>query len=243
MRPNYTLPRLWLDQSLSGEIELSREHAHYLGTVLRKREGDQVRLFNARDGEWSADVLETGRKTMRLKVVEQLRIPAIVPDIRLLFAPLRRHRTASLIEKATELGVRTLQPVLTDRTQYPKLNPDRVQAQIIEAAEQTERLDLPTLNEVAVLDSVLDERRPLLFADEAGGCSTVPQVLSNLSLPVDLLVGPEGGFTEEERVKLLQRSMTHAVTLGPRILRADTAAISLLTLVQAHIGDWPNISE
>lgn len=238
MRPNYTLPRLWLDQPLSGEIDLSREHAHYLGTVLRKREGDQVRLFNEKDGEWSAEIIGAGRKSMQIRVVEQLREPKEVPDIRLLFTPLRRHRTATLIEKATELGVRTLQPILTDRTQYPKLNSDRVLAQLIEAAEQTERLDLPDPCDLCPLDEALSEARPLLFADEAGGGQSVQSVLSGLTTPIDLLIGPEGGFTEEERDKLLKRPQTFAVTLGPRILRADTAAISLLTLVQAHIGDW-----
>ena len=238
MRPNYTLPRIWLDQPLSGEISLSREHAHYLGTVLRKREGDHVRLFNEKDGEWSAEIFDAGRKSMQIRVVEQLREPTVVPDIRLLFTPLRRHRTATLIEKATELGVRTLQPILTDRTQYPKLNSDRVLAQLIEAAEQTERLDLPVLRELCPLNEALSEARPLIFADEAGGGQTVQDVLSELSTPLDLLIGPEGGFTEEERSRLLERPQTYPVTLGPRILRADTAAISLLTLVQAQIGDW-----
>lgn len=239
MRPNYTLPRLWLNEPLTGEVALSREHAHYLGTVLRKKEGDQVRLFNAAAGEWSAEIIEAGRKSMQLRVVEQLRKPEVVPDIRLLFPPLRRHRTATLIEKATELGVRTLQPILTDRTQYPKINPDRIMAQIIEAAEQTERLDLPELRDLCPLDEALVDHRPLVFADEAGGGRTVQSVLSELSTPLDLLIGPEGGFTEEERDRLLQRPQTYPVTLGPRILRADTAAISLLTLVQAQIGDWP----
>ncbi|MEL6687702.1 MAG: 16S rRNA (uracil(1498)-N(3))-methyltransferase [Pseudomonadota bacterium] len=243
MRSNYTLPRLWLDHPLSGEIDLSRDHAHYLGTVLRKREGDQVRLFNAQDGEWSADIIDVGRKSMRLRIAEQLREPTTVPDIRLLFAPIRRHRTATLIEKATELGVRTLQPVLTERTQYPKLNIERVKAQIIEAVEQTERLDLPAIHDVCELDEVLDKTRPLIFADEAGDGEAVGHVLSGLFTPVDLLIGPEGGFTDAERSKLLALKTVHPVSLGPRILRADTAAISLLTLVQAQIGDWLNISE
>ena len=138
MRANYTLPRLYLDQPLSGEIELSREHAHYFGTVLRKSVGDCVRLFNARDGEWSAQVAEKGRKSMRLEIMDRLRDPQPVPDIRLLFAPLRKHRLNIVIEKATELGVRTLQPVLTTHTQFPSVNVERAQAQIIEAAEQTE---------------------------------------------------------------------------------------------------------
>jgi len=238
MRENYTLPRLHLDQPLDGEIELSREQAHYFGTVLRKREGDRVRIFNGTNGEWAAEIIAVGRKSMRLRLAEQLRVPVAVPDIRLLFAPVRKHRTAFILEKATELGVRSLQPVITDRTQYPKLNLERAQVQIIEAAEQTERLDLPELLAPISIDDALAQDRTLIFADEAeNACAALP-IMHNLSVPLDLLIGPEGGFTEDERNRIRTRAKTHPVSLGPRILRADTAAISLLTLVQATVGDW-----
>lgn len=241
MRADYTLPRLYLDQPLRGEIDLSRDHAHYFGTVLRKRVGDRVRLFNERDGEWCAEVKTSERKAMQLTVTEQLRAPAPVPDIRLLFAPLRKHRTATVLEKATELGVRTLQPVITDRTQFPNLNLDRARSQIVEAAEQTERLDLPDLHEPVALQDAFSDDRLLLFADEAGDAATAVDALKGLSLPLDLLIGPEGGFMPDERDMIRAREMTRPVFLGPRILRADTAAISLLTLVQAHLGDWVHI--
>lgn len=241
MRPNYTLPRLYLDRDLADEFDVSREQAHYFGTVLRKREGDRVRLFNAKDGEWAAEIIDTGRKTMRLRVVEQLREPIRVPDIRLLFAPIRKHRTATLLEKCTELGVRTFQPVITDRTQYPKLNIDRAMAQIVEAAEQTERLDLPDIYEPVALMDMWPSDRPLLFADEAGDAPNVLTALSSVALPLDILIGPEGGFSPDEREAIRALPIAIPVSLGARILRADTAAISLLTLVQAHLGDWQQI--
>lgn len=241
MRADYTLPRLYLDAPLTGDIDLSREQAHYLGTVLRKRVGDRVRLFNGRDGEWAAEIMTADRKSMRLSVGEQLRAPCPVPDIRLLFAPLRKHRTATVLEKATELGVRTLQPVITARTQYPKFNLERALAQIIEAAEQTERLDLPELAEPVPLNDALMSDRTLVFADEADDVPTAMSGLGGLALPLDLLIGPEGGFMEAERDMIRARANVHPVNLGPRILRADTAAISLLTLVQAKLGDWQHI--
>ncbi|MGJ8559360.1 MAG: 16S rRNA (uracil(1498)-N(3))-methyltransferase [Litorimonas sp.] len=241
MRADYTLPRLYLDHPLTGEINLSREQAHYFGTVLRKRVGDPVRLFNGRDGEWAAEIITVDRKSMRLSVGEQLRVSRAVPDIRLLFAPLRKHRTATVLEKATELGIRTIQPVITARTQYPKFNLERAQAQIIEAAEQTERLDLPDLFAPVSLENALGDGRSLLFADEAGDVPMVLPTLEGLSLPLDILIGPEGGFQESERDLIRTRAHVYPVTLGPRILRADTAAISLLTLVQAKLGDWQHI--
>jgi len=241
MRADYTLPRLYLSQPLRGDIDLSREQAHYLGTVLRKRVGDRIRVFNGRDGEWAGEVVSADRKSMKLSVMEQLRKSTPVPDIRLLFAPLRKHRTATVLEKATELGVRTIQPVITARTQYPKLNLERARSQIIEAAEQTERLDLPELCAPVALDAVFDEGRGVLFADEAGDAPMALDTLGAMSLPLDILIGPEGGFTELERDMIRARAKVHPVNLGPRILRADTAAISLLTLVQATIGDWQHI--
>ena len=238
MRADYTLSRLYLDAPLKGEIDVSREQAHYLGTVLRKRVGDRVRLFNARDGEWSANVAAAERKSMRLSINEQLREPYSVPDVRLLFALIRKHRTIIVLEKATELGVRTLQPVITDRTQFPAFNLDRARSQIIEAAEQTERLDLPEILAPIPLERALQTDRTLLFADECGDRSAALGTLQTVGLPIDLLIGPEGGFMSAERDRIRSRDDTHPVYLGPRILRADTAAISLLTLVQASLGDW-----
>ncbi|WP_298914133.1 16S rRNA (uracil(1498)-N(3))-methyltransferase [uncultured Algimonas sp.] len=236
MRPNYTLPRLYLDRALSGDIELSREQAHYFGGVLRKSLGDRVRLFNAGDGEWAAEIVQKGRKAMRLTVTEQLRAPQRVPDIRLLFAPLRKHRTTIVLEKATELGVRTLQPVITHHTQFPAFNVERAEAQIVEAAEQTERLDLPVVRAPVPLEDALSGTRTVVFADESGGDCVVGAV-SRIDLPVDILIGPEGGFSADERAQIRARLDTVPVSLGPRILRADTAAVGLLMIVQATIGD------
>ena len=148
MRENYTLPRLYLPDDLSAgaQIELPREAAHYLTTVLRKSKGDALRVFNGENGEWRAEISEVRKKTAQVVILEQLRTSAPVPDVTLLFAPVRKHRTAFIIEKATELGVRTLQPVLTARTQFPRLNIEKARLQAIEAAEQTERLDLSLIH-------------------------------------------------------------------------------------------------
>ncbi|WP_418152185.1 16S rRNA (uracil(1498)-N(3))-methyltransferase [Litorimonas sp. RW-G-Af-16] len=248
MRENYTLPRLYLDQALSrgAEIDLPKEQAHYLVTVIRKSNGDQVRVFNGEYGEWQAEITAATKRAVTLTIGKQLRSPKASPDVTLYFAPVRKHRTAFIIEKATELGVRKMQPVITARTQFPKLNLDKAKAQAIEAAEQTERLDVPDILppvklDAAWLNNVSD--CSLIFADEAGDCGTAMEVLQNLRgaaaiLPAAILVGPEGGFTDAERGLLRSQDFVRPVSLGPRILRADTAALSLLTLWQAVCGDW-----
>ena len=242
MRENYTLTRLFLEGDLSqgGEIELLREQAHYLGSVLRKSEGESIRVFNGRDGEWRADIIEIGKKSGRLRVVEVLRDQNIVADMTLLFAPVRKHRTAFIIEKATELGVRRLQPVFTQRTQFPRLNTEKSRLQAIEAAEQTERLDVPEIEPVQPLKDLLAawDGRPILFADEAGGGKSAETAVRQVETPAAILIGPEGGFSPEERAELLGLDFVIPVSLGPRILRADTAALSVLTLWQALSGDW-----
>jgi len=242
MRENYTLTRLFLEDDLSQgrEITLTREQAHYLRAVLRKPEGASIRVFNGRDGEWRAEISEIGKKSGRLNVIERLRDQNEVPDMTLLFAPVRKHRTAFIIEKATELGVCRLQPVLTQRTQFPRLNIDKVRLQAIEAAEQTERLDVPEIEPLQPLKDLLAawDGRPILFADEAGGGTSVEGAVKHIETPAAILIGPEGGFSPEERAELLELDFVTPVSLGPRILRADTAALSLLTLWQALSGDW-----
>ena len=220
---------------------MPKEQAHYLGNVLRKREGDEVRLFNGQDGEWRAEIANMSKKATEVVVKEQLRVSSPCPDITLCFALVRKHRTQFIIEKATELGVRTLQPVLTARTQFPKFNIDKARLQAIEATEQTERLDLPIIEPLIKLDSLLsnwNSESPLIFADEAGDALPALSALKSLSEPSAFLIGPEGGFTPQEREILRGHSFVTAVSLGPRILRADTAAVSLLTLWQAVQGDW-----
>ncbi|NNE56964.1 MAG: 16S rRNA (uracil(1498)-N(3))-methyltransferase [Hellea sp.] len=243
MRPNYTLTRLYVDADLATgmDIVLPKEQAHYLANVLRMDGGGELRVFNGRDGEWKAVVTNITRKKAELKISERLRAPQACPDIWLCFAPVRKHRNAFILEKATELGVAVLQPVVTARTQFAKLKLDKMQSQIIEAAEQTERLDLPQLNPSTTLEKLLQEwqsKRILIFADEAGDAKPALETLQNISGPAALLIGPEGGFSDEERRLLRARSFVRPVSLGPRILRADTAALALLTLWQAAQGDW-----
>jgi len=240
---DYTLPRLYVDAALAeGEsLTLPKEQAHYLGTVLRKCEGNELRIFNGRDGEWRAEIAAISKKSAELVAKDQLRNPNACPDIMLCFAPVRKHRTQFIIEKATELGVKTLQPVITARTQFPKLNIDKARLQAIEAAEQTERLDIPRIELVQKLDALLSnwhEGRSLIFADEAGEALPALNALTSLPKPSAILIGPEGGFTAQERDILRSHSFVTPVSLGPRILRADTAALSLLTLWQAACGDW-----
>lgn len=245
MRENYTLTRLFIEADLSAgaEVPLDKAQTHYLGTVLRKSLGDRIRIFNGTDGEWSAVIEGMSKKGGSLRVDTALRDHHAAPDIWLLFAPIRKHRTAFILEKATELGVGTLLPVITARTQFPKLNLEKARAQIIEAAEQTERLDIPALMKTQKLDVLLDgwdPSRRIIFADEAmGGDDTdVLRALGKLSGSCAILIGPEGGFDERERERLRAMDCVTPVSLGPRILRADTAALSLLTLWQAVKGDW-----
>ena len=243
MRADYTLARLYIDRPLTAgeQIDLPKPQAHYIATVLRKSEGDAVRLFNGTDGEWRADIIAAGKKGVSLTIGRQLRAPVPMPDIWLLFAPVKRARTDFIIEKATELGAAHIHPVITARTQFPKIRIDRMRAQVIEAAEQTERLDIPGVSEPLKLDAVLDgwdAARPLIFADEAGGGQSAFKACSAIIGPAAILIGPEGGFTDKERELLLSKPFVRPVSLGPRILRADTAAVSLLTLYQAASGDW-----
>lgn len=243
MRENYTLTRLYTDDSLhvGATLNLSKDHTHYLQNVLRMSEGDSLKLFNGRDGEWRADISALTKRSATVRVVERLRPQHTVPDIWLCFAPIRRHRNAFILEKATELGVAVLQPVLTQRTQFGKLKLDKLTSQIIEAAEQTERLCLPELNNPASLDEMLKDwnvNRILIMADEEGDCPPAFDVFQDLSGPVALLTGPEGGFTPQERERLRAQDYVKPVSLGPRILRADTAALAMLSLWQAVQGDW-----
>ena len=243
MRENYTLTRLYVDAAMSAgaALELSKEQAHYLSNVLRKAVGDSVRVFNGESGEWRAEISAISKRAATLSVKEQLREPHSCPDITLCFAPIRKHRTAFIIEKATELGVRTLQPVITARTQFPKFNGEKAQLQAIEAAEQTERLDIPMIAEPRKLVDMIaewDESRTLIFADEAGDAFPAANALKTIQGPAGILIGPEGGFTPQERDLIRAQNFAKPVSLGPRILRADTAALSLLTLWQAEQGDW-----
>ena len=242
MRENYTLKRLFFDGPLhaSTSVSLPKDQVHYLATVLRMNEGDEVRLFNGRDGEWLGELKSLSKRQAEISLKERLRETISMPDIILAFAPVKRHRTAFIFEKATELGVARFEPILTARTQFPKLNLDKARTQVVEASEQTERLDIPELSKPEKLFDWLGTQagRHIIFADEAGKASPALSVMTGLPAPVTILIGPEGGFTEEERAALRRHKDVTPVSLGPRILRADTAALSLLGLWQAVQGDW-----
>ncbi|HYI47864.1 MAG TPA: 16S rRNA (uracil(1498)-N(3))-methyltransferase [Allosphingosinicella sp.] len=233
--PPKSLPRLFVDQELTSGLSLTVD-GNYLAAVLRLGRGDRVKLFDDRTGEWLAEIVEAGKKRVTLKVVERLREREAVPDLWLLFAPIKRGRIDWLVEKATELGVARLMPVLTGRTIVGRLNLDRLRAHAIEAAEQCERTALPELAEPQELEALLEAwpaGRALYFADEAGGAPFAPA-----PGPAAILIGPEGGFTDEERAAIRALPQARPVSLGPRILRADTAALAALALWMGAVGDW-----
>lgn len=252
-----TTPRLFVSADLSAgrAVPLDEEQANYLLRVLRLEAGGGVRLFNGRDGEWSAALSAAGKKA-DVTPVAQLRVqpPPASPALTLLFAPVKKDETDLIVEKATELGAVRVVPVLTLRTQARTVRLDRFRKIALEAAEQTERLDLPDIADVAGLDAALaalPAGTALLFCDEAGDEARAPwgreaglagpvrAVLEGLKgRDAAILTGPEGGFTGEERAFLRGRSDTFAVSLGPRILRAETAAIAAMALWQAVCGDW-----
>lgn len=240
-----TDPRLCLDADLApgAVIELDKDQAHYLVSVMRRDAGDGVRVFNGRDGEWSARVSEAGRRRAVLTVETQTRHQAATPDLDLCFAPVKKARTDFIVEKATELGARRIRPVMTRRTNAERVRTDRLQALAREAAEQTERLDLPQIAEPVSLVQLLNGLEPdrtLIFCDEGGEAAPILAALSGRPRggAWAILIGPEGGFAPEERGLLRARPGVLAVTLGPRILRADTAAAAALSLFQAALGDW-----
>ena len=238
--PPHSLPRLFVDQPLSEGLALSLEGApaNYLGNVLRLAAGAEVKLFDDHSGEWLARIEEAGRKRVRLAITAHLRPREAVPDLWLLFAPLKRGPIDWLVEKATELGIARLVPVITQRTMADRINLDRLRANTIEAAEQCDRTALPQLAEPAKLPALLKAwpgDRTLLFADEIGG---TPLAEATGGGPAAILIGPEGGFTGEERALIRALPAARAVTLGPRILRAETAAVAAIALWMAAAGDW-----
>jgi 16S rRNA (uracil1498-N3)-methyltransferase len=219
-------------------LTLEGPQANYLSAVMRLGAGAQVKLFDDSTGEWLAEIVEAGRKRVTLRIVQHLREREPVPDLWLLFAPIKRGRIDWIVEKATELGVARLVPVLTRRTIVNRTNSDRLFAHMIEAAEQCERTALPELREPEKLDAILrswSDDRTLLFADEGGGAPLMEALSSG---PAAILIGPEGGFTDEERAAIRALPQARAISLGPRILRAETAAIAAISLWMAGAGDW-----
>jgi 16S rRNA (uracil1498-N3)-methyltransferase len=236
--------RLYVADDLSAGVgvALDATQAHYLRHVLRLEPGAPVALFNGRDGEWRAEIEGFGKGICAVKVMQRMREQVPEPDLWLAFAPVKRARIDFLVEKATELGVSVLQPVLTERTQVERVNLDRLRANAREAAEQTERLTLPEVRAQQPLARALElwpTGRRLLLCDESG---TSPDIASALHAEQPgvwgVLTGPEGGFTQRELDALRNLPFVCAVGLGPRVLRADTAALAALAVFQAVLGDW-----
>ena len=233
--PPHSLPRLFVDEALADCAQVVVD-GNYLAAVLRLGAGDKVKLFDDRTGEWLGEIVEAGKKRVTLQIGERLREREDVPDLWLVFAPVKRGRIDWLVEKATELGVARLQPVITRRTIVDRLSLERLRAHAVEAAEQCERTALPVLDEPRKLDAVLRDwpaDRALYFADEAGGDAFAPDQGA-----AAILIGPEGGFTDEERTAIRALPQARPVSLGPRILRADTAALAAITLWMGAAGDW-----
>jgi 16S rRNA (uracil1498-N3)-methyltransferase len=238
--PPKSLPRLFVRGELAdgASVKLDAAQANYLGNVMRLSEGGQVLLFDGVSGEWLARIAESGKKRMTLLVDRRTREAEAVPDAWLAFAPVKRTETDWLVEKATELGAARLLPVITQRTIVDRVKLERLEAIAIEAAEQCGRTRLPEIAEPVKLDALLKSRdaaRTLYFADENGGEAVSSAFRPG---PALLLTGPEGGFTDEERAAIRAASGSIAISLGPRILRAETAALAALATYMALAGDW-----
>ena len=234
--------RLYVDQPLGqGQtVPLDRDQAHYLFSVMRLGPGDRVALFNGRDGEWQAGVTDAGKRGGELTCLSQSRPLMMPPDLWLLFAPIKKARTDFIVEKAAEMGARRILPVQTDHTNSDRIRQDRLQAHAVEAAEQCGGTFVPEVADLVALSTLLSdwpEDRRLMLCDEAEAgagraLSAAPRG------PWAILIGPEGGFSAAERARLHALPFVHVVSLGPRILRADTAAVAAMTLWQQALGDW-----
>ena len=238
--PPRSLPRLFVRSSLSegAHVELDGGQANYLGNVMRLGEGAEVLLFDGNSGEWLARIGEAARKRMTLSVERKTREPEAISDVWLAFAPVKRTRTDWLVEKATELGAARLLPVITQRTIAERVKLERLEAIAIEAAEQCGRTRLPDVAEPVALKQLLEHRdasRTLYFADDNGGEWAPDAFTPGSSI---ILIGPEGGFTEAERAAIRSAPNAVPVSLGPRILRAETAALAALAAYMAVAGDW-----
>jgi 16S rRNA (uracil1498-N3)-methyltransferase len=261
-RYDFRTPRLFTDRPLAeGQtVAIERDQAHYLANVLRLKPGDDILLFNGRDGEWQARLARGAKRAVSAEVGERTRVQPRPPDLYFLFAPLKHARLDYLVQKAVEMGVSRLQPVITRHTQVARVNLGRMRANAIEAAQQCGVLNLPEIAAPAPLGTVTartDPERLLVFCDEdaevkdpvaalAAMRPTVTALLPETAAHAPrlaVLIGPEGGFDDRERERLLKHPNVVRLALGPRILRADTAAVAALALVQAVLGDWRTPSE
>jgi len=245
MRANYRLQRLFVTEALAprAAFDAAPEQSHYLANVLRMAEGAELLVFNGRDGEWRARIAARGRRSVRLEVLERTRPQPAAATLLYCFAPLKKERLDYLVQKAVEMGAGRLQPVVTRHTQVARINSGRLRANIVEAAEQCGVLAVPELAEPLGLEPLLaawDPDRRLIFCDEDFPSGDNPMSILGAmeETRLGLLVGPEGGFSEAERAMLRDLPFVTAIPLGPRILRADTAAVAALALIQATVGDW-----
>jgi len=257
-RVDFRTPRIYVEEPLAAgrDLALGRAPANHLVNVLRCKTGDAVLLFNGRDGEWRAVLAGTGKR-VTVVVGERARAQPQPRDLHFLFAPLKHARLDYLVQKAVEMGAARLQPVITRHTQVARVNLERMRANVIEAAQQCGVLNVPEVAEPVAFKTVLgrDADRLLVFCDEEAEVkdpvaalaaarpqtkALLPAEAARAHFPLAVLIGPEGGFAEEERAALLKRPNVVRIALGPRILRADTAAVAALALVQAVLGDWRN---
>ncbi len=244
MRANFRMQRLFIDAPLSkgAAVEANADQFNYLANVLRMEEGAEILLFNGRNGEWKASLTFPTRKRILLSATEQTRPQPAPSDLHYLFAPLKIGRMDYLVQKAVEMGAGLLQPVMTQHVQGKISNLDKIRANVIEAAEQCGILGIPEVAEPIKLSDLLDRwpgERRIIYCDEGdAGQNPLPLLSRVAEKKLALLVGPEGGFSEEERMRLRSLDFVTAIPLGPRILRADTAAVAAMAMIQAAIGDW-----
>ncbi len=242
------VPRLYTitPLALAQPAALSPNQAHYLGRVMRLAVGDKVRVFNGDNGEWLAEIEQISKRGCIVRNIELLRQPQVLANIDYLFAPLKTARLDYLAQKATEMGAACLRPVITEFTQVRRLKMERLIANTIEAAEQCNLVAVPEVKEPEKLDRILDAwtagdapTRQLIFCDEAAASNAPLETVKQFAgQPIALLIGPEGGFSKTERDRLLSLPFVTPISLGPRIMRADTAAVAAMTVLQATIGDW-----
>ncbi|AUQ69191.1 16S rRNA (uracil(1498)-N(3))-methyltransferase [Phaeobacter inhibens] len=236
--------RLYVEHPLGAgqSVPLDRDQAHYLFGVMRQTVGAQLLLFNGEDGEWRAEVAEASKRSGVLICQEQTRPLVLPPDLWLLFAPIKKARTDFIVEKAAEMGAARILPVQTEFTNSDRVRQDRLQAHAVEAAEQCGGTYVPEVADLQKLSRLLDhwpEERQLMFCDEAEVGSALALASETAAqAPWAIVIGPEGGFSEAERKRLHALPQSHVVSLGPRILRADTAAVAALTVWQQRYGDW-----